>query len=184
VSRECDLVVGHHLLQGPEVHSISLGTGCVGVLFRRGLLPDSADVDVSALDCHDLISLTPSVAIANLLEGALDMRRREGRRTIAVNSVFVGAALARQGVGIAVVDEFTARGIMDPNLCFRPLRPGVSFDLKALHLAEQPLSRLTRSFLDVMRRIIAQPFVGQADLGQDDFRQGEPHPQAMGAANH
>jgi len=151
-------------------------------VFRSSV--DVIQVDVSALDCHDLISLTPSVAIANLLEGALDMRRREGRRTIAVNSVFVGAALARQGVGIAVVDEFTARGIMDPNLCFRPLRPGVSFDLKALHLAEQPLSRLTRSFLDVMRRIIAQPFVGQADLGQDDFRQGEPHPQAMGAANH
>jgi DNA-binding transcriptional LysR family regulator len=176
-SRECDLVVGHHLLQGPDVHSISLGTGCVGVLFRRGLLSDSAEhVQLSALDGHDLISLTPSVAIANLLGGAMDIRCREGRRTIAVNSVFVGAALARQGLGIAVVDEFTARGIMDSDLCFRPLRPAVTFDLKALHLAEQPLSRLTRSFLDVMRRIVSRPMVEPMDA--------VPYPQAIATANH
>jgi DNA-binding transcriptional LysR family regulator len=176
-SRECDLVVGHHLLQGPEVHSVSLGTGCVGVLFRRGLLPDSVEhVQLSALDGHDLISLTPSVAIANLLGGAMDLRGRDSRRTIAVNSVFVGAALARQGLGIAVVDEFTARGIMDADLCFRPIRPAVTFDLKALHLAEQPLSRLTRSFLDVMRRIVSRPMVEPMDA--------VPYPQAIATANH
>jgi DNA-binding transcriptional LysR family regulator len=177
VSRECDLVVGHHLLQGPEIHSISLGTGCVGVLFRRGLLTDSAEpLQLSALDNHDLISLTQSVAIANLLDGGMELRGREGRRTIAVNSVFVGAALARQGLGIAIVDEFTARGIMDSDLCFRPLRPAVTFDLKALHLAEQPLSRLTRSFLEVMRRIVSRPMVEPMDTA--------PYPQAIAIANH
>lgn len=177
VSRECDLVVGHHLLQGPEIHSISLGTGCVGVLFRRGLLPDPGEpIQFSALDGHDLISLTQSVAIANLLDGGMELRGREGRRTIAVNSVFVGAALARQGLGIAIVDEFTARGIMDSDLCFRPLRPAVTFELKALHLAEQPLSRLTRSFLEVMRRIVSRPMVEPMDTA--------PYPQAIAISNH
>jgi len=175
-SRECDLVIGHHLLQGPEVRSVSLGTGCVGVLFRESMLPASVKtIDREMLRQHDIISLAPSVAISRLLDDPLLDGVADRQRTIMVNTVYVAAALARQGVGMAIVDEFTARGIMAPGLCFRPIEPAVTFELDAMHLAEQPLSRLARSFLDVLRRIIAR---GGAASEQN------PYPQAMTLATH
>jgi len=175
-SRECDLVVGHHLLQGPEVHSVSLGSGQVGVLFQRRLVEDQAeDFALEALDGMHLIKLTTSVAITALVERAMNRSGADERRVIAVNSVCSAAALARQGLGIAIVDEFTARGMVDSDLCFRPLRPAVPFELKALHLADQPMTRLARSFLDVMRQIIAQPRTTDDD---------EPCSSAQLAGNH
>jgi DNA-binding transcriptional LysR family regulator len=180
-ARECDLVVGHHLLQGPEVQSVSLGMGRVGALFRRSLMPEMPDtIDGLTLRDHDIISLAPSVAISKLVDPVLQACAANRIRTIEVRTVYIAAALARQGVGLAIVDEFTARGIMTPDLCFRPIEPAVSFELKALHLAEQPLSRLTRSFLDVMRRIIARSATATAGADEDMT----PYPVAMGFSTH
>jgi len=194
-SRECDLVIGHHLLQGPDVHDVALGVGRVGVLFRRGTIPEAtAIIDDAVLAGHDLIHLTPSVAIGKLVEGAVHLGRPEGKRTIAVNSVVVAAMFARQGLGIAIIDEFTARGVTGPELCFRPITPLVSFELKALHLAGQPLSRVTRAFLEVMRQAIAQPSFASPVDGpggspgtspkRPSLGHASPNPQAMVDARH
>lgn len=173
-SRECDLVIGHHLWQGPEIRSVSLGTGCVGALFRELMLPADAVIDAETLGRHDIISFSPSVAISRLVDAVLPDPDEQQRR-IVVNTVYVAAALARQGVGMAVVDEFTARGIMAPGLCFKPIEPTVTFALEALHLAEHPMSRLTRSFLDVFRRIVSRSAAGEG---------GMTYPQAIAVSNH
>jgi len=173
-ARDCDLVVGHHLIQGPEIRSVALGSGCVGVMFRESMLPANAVIDAETLRQHDIISLAPSVSISRLVDAVLP-DPAEQQRQIVVNTVYVAAALARQGVGMAVVDEFTARGIMAPGLCFRPLDPPVTFALEALHLAEHPLSRLTRSFLDVLRRIVSRSAATEA---------AEAYPKVMTIANH
>lgn len=173
-SRDCDIVIGHHLLQGPEVRSVSLGTGCVGALFRDSMLPPNAVIDCETLRRHEIISLSPSVAISRLVDAVLPDPADQQRR-IVVNTVYVAAVLARQGVGMAVVDEFTARGIMAPGLCFRPIEPAVTFELDALHLAEHPLSRLCRSFLDVFRRVVARSAAAEV---------ADSYPKVMTVVNH
>jgi DNA-binding transcriptional LysR family regulator len=174
ISRECDIVIGHHLLQGPEIRAVSLGNGCVGALFRESMLPADAVIDAETLGRHEIISLSPSVAISRLVDAVVPNPDEQQRR-IVVNTVYIAAALARQGVGMAVVDEFTARGIMAPGLCFKPIEPAVTFALEALHLAEHPMSRLTLSFLDVFRRILSRSSAAEA---------GITYPQVMAVANH
>lgn len=155
-SRECDLVIGHDLLHQPELRRVGLGTGTVGVLFRQDLLPEATDhVDLDALENYDIINFTPSVAIGSLIGAAAAGRNRE----IVVRSVYIAAALAREGVGIAVVDEFTARGVAGRDLRFLPLYPAVTFKLEALHMAAHPLSRQASLFLKVMRKIVSDDHV-------------------------
>lgn len=157
VSRECDFVIGHHLLPDPEFASVPLGLGRVGALMKRCLLP-TADATISLADLRgqDLIGLAPSVAIADLVNPQLwsDDDIEATKPSIFVHSVYIAAGLARHGAGIALVDEFTARGFVGDGLEFRPLAPAVTFELKALHLIEQPLSRLSRSFLDLQRIVM------------------------------
>ena len=169
VARECDFVIGHHLLHDAEIAAIPMGRGRVGALMRRGLVPgDSGPVTMEALGRHELIGLSPGVAIAELVGPIAQLSPEAGTRpAIAVQSVYIAAALARQGAGIAVVDEFTARSFLADDLEFRPLQPAVGFELKALHLVEQPLSRLARTFLDHKRAVLAASAMPSGDAVPD-----------------
>ncbi len=150
-SRECDFVVGHDLLPDPDILSVSLGQGRVGALLNRALLSEPAtEMTSDMLAAHEVIGLSPNVAI-----GAL--AHLDKTSAITVHSVYIAAALARQGAGVAIVDEFTAREYIDANLVFLPLAPAVTFELKVLHLAAKPLSRLARGLIDVKRQMIATP---------------------------
>ena len=154
-SRECDFVIGHHLLVDPEIASIPIGSGRVGALFQRQLLPDAqTGVTTDMLAANNVIGLTPSVAIAELAD---TIQATGVPPAITVRSVFIAAALAREGAGIAIVDEFTASAYVSDDLVFLPLVPTVTFELKVLHLAENPLSRLATSFIDLKRQMIAMP---------------------------
>jgi DNA-binding transcriptional LysR family regulator len=135
---------------------MSLGRGRVGALFRRGLLPEDEErIGLPTLQKHEVIGFSPSVAIAGLVGPAVYHAAKDTPPSMIVHSVYIAAALARQGAGIAVVDEFTAYGFLSDELEFRLIEPAVTFELKALHLASHPLSRLARGFLDLKRSVIA-----------------------------
>jgi DNA-binding transcriptional LysR family regulator len=155
VSRECDFVIGHQLFDVPEIMPIPIGRGRVGALFHRWLLPDARGVvTADMLATNILIGLQHSVAIAELADA---VHVTAASPAITVRSVFIAAALAREGAGIAIVDEFTAAAYVDDELIFLPLAPAATFELKVLHLAENPLSRLAASFVDLMRQMIDTP---------------------------
>ncbi|MDE8652534.1 LysR family transcriptional regulator [Novosphingobium album (ex Liu et al. 2023)] len=155
-SRECDFVIGHHLLQDPDIAGVSVGQGRVGALMSRGMAEDeNGEIDLETLQRHEVIRFSPSVAIADLVGQAAYKLAADAGRSVVAHSVYIAAALAKNGVGVAIVDEFTAQGFVSPDLCFRPVKPAVTFELKALHLVRQPLSRISRAFLDVQRQVIA-----------------------------
>ncbi|MEN2786929.1 LysR family transcriptional regulator [Sphingomonas qilianensis] len=152
-SRECDFVIGHHLLLDPEISGAVIGHGRVGALFHRRLLPE-ADTVVGAemLAANQVIGLSSDVAIAGLAASVIATMITPA---VLVHSVYLAAAMARQGAGIAIVDEFTARGYVDDSLIFLPLAPSVTFELNVLHLGSNPLTRLAKSFIDLNRQMIA-----------------------------
>jgi DNA-binding transcriptional LysR family regulator len=178
-ARDCDFVIGHHLLPDPEVATVSLGRGRVGALFQPAVFPLSEEggISLSTLRKHEVIGFSPGVAIADLVGPAV-YPSIAVRPAVTVRSVYMAAAMARQGAGIAIVDEFTARGFVGGGLDFLPIAPAVSFELKALHLAEQPLSRIAQSFLDLKRLVMSEPVA--APLAGDPA----PCPQAMGVDIH
>ncbi|MCC2981250.1 LysR family transcriptional regulator [Sphingomonas sp. IC4-52] len=154
VSRDCDFVIGHQASTDPDIASARLGAGRVGALFGAGLLcSELSSIPLDLLREHEIIDLAPSVAIADLVSPILS-RATGNSPGIQVKSVYIAAALARSGAGVAIVDEFTAEAFVGPDLHFRPVAPAAEFELSVQHLATHPLSRLARSFLDLMREMI------------------------------
>ncbi len=157
MSRECDFVIGHHMSKDLEIASLPLGAGRVGALFCSDMLsPGQETVSLEELRQHDVIGLSPSVAIGDLV-GPIINAASGGRPTITVKSVYIAAALARSCTGIAIVDEFTAQAFVDEGLHFRPIAPATNFGLHVQHLAAHPLSRLARTFVETHRELIGDP---------------------------
>ena len=155
MSRDCDFVIGHHAVSDPEITAVPIGTGCVGALFAAGLFaPELDSISLDLLRQHEVIGLAPSVSIGDLVAPILS-RTTGGAPGIQVKSVYIAAALARSGAGVAIVDEFTAQAFVGEDLHFRPIDPATTFGLSIQHLASHPLSRLARSFTEVMRGMIA-----------------------------
>ena len=68
-----------------------------------------------------------------------------------------GEPLVRAGVGLSVVDNFTAEASLSDGLAMRPLKPSLTFDLHAMHLLDRPPSALASEFLGVLREVIEGP---------------------------
>jgi len=60
--------------------------------------------------------------------------------------------LVRRGLGVGVVDAFTAADFAGRGIVAVPFRPRIDFRLGILYPTHRPLSRVARAFLSVLRR--------------------------------
>nr|WP_314472321.1 LysR family transcriptional regulator [uncultured Sphingomonas sp.] len=175
MSRECDFVIGYHAVGDPEIAAFSLGQGCVGALFVEGMFDrDLSAIPIDLLRSQELIGLAPSVSIGDLIAPVM-AGTLKSTPAIQVKSVYIAAALARSGSGVAIVDQFTAQAFVGDDLHFRPIEPAVTFGLSVQHLSAHPLSRVARSFTDLMAGMIEAQ---GPSAERDDCR------NAMGARQH
>ncbi len=155
MSRECDFVIGHAGPTTLEITSVPLGSGRVGALFVDGMFPEeAAAIPLDLLRQHEVIGLAPSVAIGDMVRPVISAATGDAPG-IQVRSVYIAAALARNGAGVAIVDEFTAQAFVGDGLHFRPIEPLAEFELAVQYLATHPPSRLARSFIDLKRDMLS-----------------------------
>ncbi len=69
---------------------------------------------------------------------------------VETRTYYVAAALARQGIGFALVDELTAAAIAH-DLPVRALEPGIAVGAMAIHAASGPRSVAFDAFVDALR---------------------------------
>src|SRR5690606_7435033 len=101
---------------------------------------------------RDFVGITSSGPLGDLLSGELAKLTAEVRETVSAHTFYVAAALVREGVGVAIVDELTARATADERLEFKKLAPAVKFDICAVHLEDRPPSHLAGQFITEMRK--------------------------------
>lgn len=157
-ARTADLTIGYDAARHPRLANVPLGSGELVILFRRHDIPDPPPrLAIEALNRFRMIQLINDGTIGGLLARRVAAGRDDAVR-IAVKTYFVAAGLVAQGMGIAVMDEYTARSCLTPELDLRPLDEPLRFDVVASHLEDQPLSILSRQFLDEVRRsLVATP---------------------------
>lgn len=154
-ARTSDLSIGYDAARHPRFKSLVLGSGQLVVLFRRQDFPDPPNcVAAEALMNFRMIRLINDGTIGGLIARCTD-DRRDDEATIATKSYFVAAALVEQGLGVAVMDEFTARAWMTPELDLRPLAEEMRFDVVASHLEDVPLSTVANQLIANIRASIA-----------------------------
>ncbi len=154
--RSSDLAIGYDTSPHPRLANIRLGSGELVALFRREDFADPPErLSFEALETRRVIRLVNDGTIGSLLNRRLE-KGQDDWAPIQVKTYFVAAALVREGLGVAVMDEFTARGCLTHELDFRPLTEPMRFDVMAAHLEDQPLSTAARHFLDHVRTTLAE----------------------------
>jgi DNA-binding transcriptional LysR family regulator len=153
--READVVIAYKAPPGLPVISDWLGEGEMGLLYRREDLPDSpARISLDKVSDRPFISLAQSGPIGDLLRRELGRSGLDLDEVVSARTFYIGSALVREGIGMAVLDNFTARSAVDEAVAFSPLQPTLAFDVFAMTLESRPFSHAATEFLDIFRACI------------------------------
>lgn len=156
--RHCDLAIGYETPRHPRLAHTQIGSGELVLLYRRKDLPDAPPrLSLKILEGCDFVSLAHSGPMGTLFNKEVARQNLSLRETVTISTMYVAAPLVRQGVGMAVVDDFTARACLDPELDHRPLDPPVRFGVHCIYLADRPLPRLMQPFIQVLSALTSPP---------------------------
>ncbi|HEU4968001.1 LysR family transcriptional regulator [Sphingomonas sp.] len=153
--RETDVAIAYQVPPATPIGNRWLGEGELVLLYREEDLPDAPpSVELDVLSGKPFISLAASGPIGALFSQELLRRELELNEVVSARTFYIACALVRQGVGMTVVDNFTAQASLVPGLSMRPLKPRLTFDIQAMFLTNRPPGALACEFLKTLAAVI------------------------------
>lgn len=71
-----------------------------------------------------------------------------------MQTYFIAAKLVAQGLGVCIIDKFTALGNLSDNMAIASFNPPLNFNVNALHLENRALSKASNTFLFNLKNYI------------------------------
>jgi DNA-binding transcriptional LysR family regulator len=156
--RETDLAIAYEVPPASPLGDMRLGEGELVVLYREEDMPAAPPaIPLDLLRGHPFISVANSGPIGQLFSQELLRLGFDLDEVVSARTFHIAAALVAQGVGVTVVDSFTARAALAPGLAIRPLDPPLSFPVHAMFLLNRPPVVLATAFLKTFAQVLAQP---------------------------
>src|SRR5690606_36989059 len=122
--RETDVAVAYEVPHAAPIGHRWLGEGELVVLYREEDMADAPPrIELEQLRGQRFISLAGSGPIGELFTHELERLDLRLDEVVTARTFYIATALVQQGVGITVVDSFTAQASMGPGLSIRPLKP-------------------------------------------------------------
>ncbi|WEK44066.1 MAG: LysR family transcriptional regulator [Candidatus Sphingomonas colombiensis] len=156
-SRDCDIMIGCEAPMHPQLACQEIGSGQIVVLHKPGALGDGrAVMDQENLRRHQLIGMSPdSGPLARIFHQEVVRREINLDGGLTVDTMYIGAVLARFGTGLAVIDDLSAPAFLGEGLASSPFEPPIDYKIYAVHLADAPLSRIAVRFVKMLRAMLA-----------------------------
>lgn len=152
---QADIVIAYRIPPDLPVISDWLGEGELGLLYRYDDFAEAPGrVSLETVCDRRFISLAQSGPIGDLLRRELGRSGTELNEVLSARTFYIASALVREGIGMAVLDNFTAVAAVDDMVAFRPLQPALAFDVYGVTLESRPFSHAAREFLDIFRSCI------------------------------
>lgn len=131
--------------------------------------PLAAEATISALQLIDATVITPSNAsrLRHRLSTALLHPSRPGmQRQVITSSTLSAVMMAREGLGVALVDPCLVHYVRPSGVVFRPLESYVPYTFGAISHGERPLSAEALSIIDAVRENAFQtiPHLTEGDV--------------------
>ncbi|MBM7406250.1 DNA-binding transcriptional LysR family regulator [Sphingomonas sp. JUb134] len=153
--RETDIAIAAEVPRGAPLGQIWLGEGELVVLYREQDMPDAPPrVELTQLVDRPFITLAASGPIGHLFSTELDRLALDLDEVASARTFYIATALVNAGVGLTVVDNFTAEASMASGLAMRSLKPSLTFDVHAMHLLDRPPSATASEFLTLLSTVI------------------------------
>ena len=156
--REAEVAIAFEVPPCAPVGYQLLGQGELVVLYRDQDVPDAPPrLELERLRGKPFISVAASGPIGHLFTQELQRLDLELDEVVSARTFYIAAALVRQGVGLTVVDSFTASASVGNGLSARPLEPQIPFDVHAMFLLNRPPTALATNFLKTLARVVNAP---------------------------
>ncbi|HZF42287.1 MAG TPA: LysR substrate-binding domain-containing protein, partial [Sphingomonadaceae bacterium] len=155
--RETDVAIATHVPPAAPIGHRTVGGGELVVLYREADMPGApARVALDTLRGRPFVSLTASGPLGQMFAAELGRLEIEPDEIVSARTFYIASALVRLGVGMAVVDSFTAAAAArEPGLAMRPLDPPLAFGVHAMFLLNRPPAALASEFLKTFAQVIA-----------------------------
>jgi len=125
--------------RGLQVHWIG-EAACLAVFPEHWPLAKQRSVTFSDLGSHTLITLSNPYRLRRRIDQALSDNAPGAPQVLETNSSLNAVTLARAGLGVALVDPFTAVGVPLQGMVVRPLTPAIPFFFGLISPYAQSLS--------------------------------------------
>jgi DNA-binding transcriptional LysR family regulator len=131
-------------------HLMSVAGVCV--MPKGHALAKQAQVNV--LDLHNLPFISLEGQSRERIDKMFEQHGVKRKLTVETQTGAVAASLVRHGVGVVVLDPFTADAMGKPGLVIRPFTPRLEFNFYALMRSGEESPRIVSEFLTVLREEI------------------------------
>jgi DNA-binding transcriptional LysR family regulator len=156
--RETDIAIAYQVPPAAPITQRWVGEGELVVLYREEDMPDAPPcVELHRLQGKKFISLAASGPTGQIFSEELERLNLDLDAVVSARTFYIAGALVRQGVGMTVVDNFTAQACLAPGLSMRPLKPRITFDIHAMFLINRPLGALAAEFLKTLKSVLDIP---------------------------
>jgi len=127
-----DLGIGHWPAQDPVLESEPIKLSCMCVLPETHRLSESAYVTPNDLDNEPFIATISADLTHSRLKRAFDEASANLRVQFECHYFAVSCALVAEGVGVSIVDPFTAKDFENRGVVIREFRPDIPFEMSLL----------------------------------------------------
>lgn len=157
LEHKCDLAVLFSPKTMPGVTSITFDQSELVIVYPKDSVPDNPrKLALNQLEGFEFIDISDSGPLGVLMFNRMMEENITLTSKIKVQTYFIAARLVAQGVGICVVDKFTAQGNIDDNMVMASFDPPLEFNISILHLDNRPLSNLATAFLPCLKQAISK----------------------------
>lgn len=147
LEHKCDLAVLFSPKSMPGLTSITLAQSELVIVYPKEKFPNCPS-KLTLFDVCDLefIDISDSGPLAEMLWSRIMEEDINFRSKIKVQTYFIASRLVAKGVGVCVVDRFTAEGNLTDNVAIASFEPALTFNINAVHLENRTKSKVINEF--------------------------------------
>ena len=156
LEHKCDLAVLFSPNTMPGITAKTLSQSELVIVYPKEKFPHCPNKLTLGQICDtEFIDISDSGPLADMLWARIMEENISFNAAIKVQTYFIAARLVARGLGVCVVDRFTAQGNLADNVAIASFDPPLTFNVSAVHLENRSLSKVIDEFLPYLSQGIS-----------------------------
>jgi len=148
LEHKCDLAVLFSPNDMPGIESILLAESELVIVYPKEMFPDCPEkLTLTQLCDSEFIDISDSGPLGDMLWKRVMEEDINFKSSIKVQTYFIAARLVARGLGVCVIDKYTAEGNLSDNVAMASFEPALTFNINAARLENRTKSKLIDEFI-------------------------------------
>ena len=152
LEHKCDLAILFSPNIMPGITSVKFTQSELVIVYPKEYFPSTPEkLTLSQLTEFEFIDIGDSGPLGDLLWQRMMEENVSLDSKIKVQTYFIAARLVAQGMGICIVDRYTAQGNLSNNMAIAPFDPPLHFSVNGLHLESKSMPKVLEEFIPTLK---------------------------------